>query len=107
MNTASTLLTAAGPHVHTLAASGLFSSGTEVAYMIEGLLAAVALVTGTAGTIGKSHKEGAGSALTNQVVVIALSVTIFLSSGIAAIITHEMASHGVTNHVHVPNPYGQ
>ncbi len=106
MNTATTLM-AAGPHVQILAAGGLFSSGTSISYMVEGLLAAVSLVTGTFHTVGKSSKEGAGSALTHQVVVIALSVTIFLSAGIAAIVTHELASHGVHNTVNVPNPYGQ
>lgn len=106
MNTATTLL-AAGSNVHTLAAAGLFSSGTSIAYMVEGLLAVVSLVTGTFHTVGKSSKEGAGSALTHQVVVIALSVVIFLSSGFAAIATHELAAHGVHNNVNVPNPYGQ
>ena len=75
--------------------------------MVEGLLAAVSLATGTFHTVGKSTKEGAGSALTHQVAVIALSVVIFLSAGIAAIVTHELQSHGVHNTVNVPNPYGQ
>jgi hypothetical protein len=45
--------------------------------------------------------------MTHQFLVIGLSVTIFLSAGIAALITHEFQSHGVTNHVNVPNPWGQ
>ncbi len=93
-------------HVQVLA-DGLFTSGTSIAYMLEGLLAAVALVVGTMATLGKAHKEGAGSALTNQFLVIGLSVTIFLSAGIAAVITHEFQSHGIRNAVNVPNPYGQ
>lgn len=93
-------------HVQVLA-DGLFSSGTSIAYMLEGLLAAVALVVGTMSTLGKANKEGAGSALTNQFLVIGLSVTIFLSAGIAAVITHEFQSHGIRNSVNVPNPYGQ
>jgi hypothetical protein len=85
----------------------LFSSGTSMAYMIEGLLAAVALVVGTMATLGKASKEGAGSGITHQFLVIFLSVIIFLSSGGAALFTRELQSHGVTNHVNVPNPWGQ
>jgi hypothetical protein len=92
--------------VHVLA-DGLFTSGTSIAYMIEGLLAAVAIVVGTVATLGKASKEGAGSGITHQFLVIGLSVTIFLSAGIAAVITHSFQSYGVTNHVNVPNPYGQ
>jgi hypothetical protein len=88
-------------------AGGLFTSGTSIAYMIEGLLAAVALVAGTMTTLSKTSKEGAGAGMTHQFLVIGLAVTIFLSAGIAALITREMQSHGVTNHVSVPNPWGQ
>jgi hypothetical protein len=88
-------------------AAGLFTSGTSMAYMLEGLLAAVSLVVGTVATLGKASKEGAGAGMTHQFLVIGLSVTIFLSAGIAALITHEFQSHGVTNHVDVPNPWGQ
>src|ERR1700710_2392873 len=98
--------TATPTHVQVLA-DGLFTSGTSIAYMLEGLLAAVALVVGTMSTLGKANKEGAGSALTNQFLVIGLSVTIFLSAGIAAVITHAFQSHGIQNSVNVPNPYGQ
>jgi hypothetical protein len=97
---------AAGAHVQ-YRAEGLFSSGTSIAYMIEGLLAAVALVVGTVATLGKASKEGAGSGMTHQFLVIGLAVTIFLSAGIAAIITNSFESHGVQNHVNVPNPWGQ
>jgi len=89
-----------------LLANGLFTSGTAIAYMIEALLAAVALVAGTMSTLGKTSKEGAGAGMTHQFLVIALSVTIFLSAGIAALITHELQSHGVSNHVNVPDPFG-
>jgi len=88
-------------------AEGLFTSGTSLAYMLEGLLAAVSLVVGTVTTLSKAGKEGAGAGMTHQFLVIGLSVTIFLSAGIAALITHEFQSHGVTNHVTVPNPWGQ
>jgi hypothetical protein len=88
-------------------AAGLFTSGTSMAYLLEGLLAAVALVVGTVTTLGKASKEGAGAGMTHQFLVIGLSVTIFLSAGIAALITHEFQSHGITNHVNVPNPWGQ
>ena len=105
---AGTLSAAVPAHVQVLAAGdGLFSSGTSIAYMLEGLLAAVALVVGTMSTLGKASKEGAGAGLTNQFLVIGLSVTIFLSAGIAAVITHEFQSHGIHNGVNVPNPYGQ
>jgi hypothetical protein len=100
------ITSAASPQVQVLAA-GLFTSGTSMAYMLEGLLAAVALVVGTVTTLGKASKEGAGAGMTHQFLVIGLSVTIFLSAGIAALITHEFQSHGVTNHVNVPNPWGQ
>lgn len=93
-------------HAQILAA-GLFTSGTSLAYMLEGLLAAAALVVGTVATLGKASKEGAGAGMTHQFLVIGLSVTIFLSAGIAALFTHEFQSHGVSNHVNVPNPYGQ
>jgi len=106
MNSAADMITAAGPQAQILAA-GLFSSGTDIAYMLEGLLAAVSLVVGTMATLGKASKEGAGAGLTHQILVIALSVTIFLSSGFAALMTHELQSHGVHNVVNVPNPYGQ
>jgi hypothetical protein len=97
---------AATPLAHVQAA-GLFTSGTSMAYLLEGLLAAVALVVGTVATLGKASKEGAGAGMTHQFLVIGLSVTIFLSAGIAALITHEFQSHGITNHVNVPNPWGQ
>lgn len=97
---------AATTHVQ-LRADGLFTSGTSIAYMLEGLLAAVALVVGTVATLGKASKEGAGAGMTHQLLVIGLAVTIFLSAGIAALITHEFQSHGVSNHVNVPNPWGQ
>jgi hypothetical protein len=87
--------------------NSIFTSGTSIAYLIEGLLAAVALVVGTFATLGKAGKEGAGSGLTHQFLVIGLSVTIFLSAGIAAVITHTFESHGIHNGVTVPNPYGQ
>lgn len=95
-----------GAHAQLLA-EGLFTSGTSLAYMLEGLLAAVSLVVGTVATLGKAGKEGAGAGMTHQFLVIGLSVTIFLSAGIAALITHEFQSHGVSNHVNVPNPWGQ
>ncbi|WP_071286303.1 hypothetical protein [Mycolicibacterium llatzerense] len=88
-------------------ADGLFTAGTSMAYLVEGLLAAIALVVGTVATLGKAGREGAGAGMTHQFLVIALSVTIFLSAGIAALFTHEFASHGVSNRVNVPNPFGQ
>lgn len=87
--------------------NSIFTSGTSIAYLIEGLLAAVALVVGTFATLGKAGKEGAGSGITHQFLVIGLSVTIFLSAGIAAVVTHTFESHGIHNGVNVPNPYGQ
>jgi hypothetical protein len=106
MNTVAAMITTAAPHAQIVAA-GLFSSGSDIAYMAEGLLAAVSLVVGTMATLGKASKEGAGAGLTHQILVVALSVVIFLSSGFAALMTHELQSHGVTNRVNVPNPYGQ
>ncbi|MEB3033400.1 hypothetical protein [[Mycobacterium] nativiensis] len=85
----------------------IFTSGTSIAYLIEALLAAIALVVGTMATLGKTSKEGAGAGMTHQFLVIGLSVTIFLSAGIAAAFTHTLESHGIRNNVNVPNPYGQ
>ena len=87
--------------------NSIFTSGTSIAYLIEGLLAAVALVVGTVATLGKAGKEGAGAGITHQFLVIGLSATIFLSAGIAAMVTHTFENHGVRNGVNVPNPYGQ
>ncbi len=87
--------------------NSIFTSGTSIAYLLEGLLAAIALVVGTVATLGKASKEGAGAGMTHQFLVIGLSVTIFLSAGIAAAVTHTMESHGIRNGVNVPNPYGQ
>jgi hypothetical protein len=98
--------TAATAHAQ-LRAEGLFTSATSMAYVLEGLLAAVALVVGTVATLGKASKEGAGAGMTHQFLVIGLAVTIFLSAGIAAVVTREFQSHGVANHVNVPNPWGQ
>ena len=87
--------------------TSIFTSGTSIAYLIEGLLAAIALVVGTVATLGKAGKEGAGHAITHQFLVIGLSATIFLSAGIAAMVTHTFERHGIHNGVNVPNPYGQ
>jgi hypothetical protein len=91
----------------TVLADGIFTSSTTVAYLIEGTLAAVALVVGTVATLGKASREGAGTGITHQFLVIGLAVTIFLSAGIAAVLTATLQSHGITNHVQVPNPFGQ
>ena len=87
--------------------NNLFTSGTSIAYTIEGLLAAIALVVGTVATLGKAGKEGAGAGITHQFLVIGLSATVFLSAGMAAMVTHTFENHGVRNTVNVPNPYGQ
>ena len=58
-------------------------------------------------TVARTWIRVPGAGLTHQFLVIGLSVTIFLSAGIAALITHEFQSHGITNHVNVPNPWGQ
>lgn len=105
--TAAEIINSAATAHAQLRAEGLFTSGTSMAYMLEGLLAVVALVVGTVATLGKASKEGAGAGMTHQFLVIGLAVTIFLSAGIAALVTHEFQSHGVTNHVNVPNPWGQ
>ena len=107
MTIATAMITSAAAHSQIVAAGTMFSSGVDIAYMAEGLLAAVSLVVGTMATLGKASKEGAGAGLTHQILVIALSVVIFLSSGFAALMTHELQSHGVTNRVNVPDPYGQ
>lgn len=93
--------------VEILAAPELFSSSKAILYSFEGLLAIVALVIGTVATIGKQGKEGAGSGITNQFGVIVLSVLIFLSASIAALITHGFSGYRVTPPAQVPNPWGQ
>ncbi|WP_243747911.1 hypothetical protein [Mycolicibacterium sp. CBMA 226] len=100
-------VTLAASQTHFEAADAFFQSGTAIAYSVEGLLALVALVAGTVATIGKAGKEGAGTGMTHQFLVIGLAVTIFLSCGIAALITHSFESHGVRNPVSVPSPWGQ
>ena len=91
----------------SLAAAGLFSSGTDLAFATIGFLAALALVIGTASAIRTHAKEGAGSGITAQIGTIVFSVLILLSVGIAAMITHEFNNHGIRNTVHVDSPWGQ
>ncbi|MBV8863306.1 MAG: hypothetical protein JO259_15825 [Mycobacterium sp.] len=90
-----------------LAAADLFTTGTSLAYSVEGFLAVLALVMGSVATIHKHGREGAGAGITSQIGTIVLAVLIFLSSGIAAVVTHEFNNHGIRNSVHVPNPWGQ
>jgi len=90
-----------------LAAGDLFTSGTSLAYAVEGFLAVMALVMGTVTAIRHHTREGVGSGITSQIGAIVFAVLIFLSSGIAAVVTHEFNSHGIRNSVHVPNPWGQ
>jgi hypothetical protein len=91
----------------TLAAPGLFTSGTDLAFAALGFLAAVALVIGTMSAIRTHAKEGAGSGITAQISTLIFSVLILLSVGIAAMITHEFNNHGIRNTVHVDSPWGQ
>lgn len=99
-------VSAAQVHIEA-AADGIFSSGVDMAYVALGLMAVFSLVAGTAATISKASKEGAGTALGHQMMVIVLSVVVFLSSGMAALAVHEMEHHGIRNTHRVPNPYGQ
>jgi hypothetical protein len=89
------------------AANDLFSSGTSLAYSVEGFLAVLSLVMGTITAIRHHTREGVGSGITSQIGAIVFAVLIFLSSGIAAVVTHEFNSHGIRNTVPVPNPWGQ
>ena len=75
--TAAQIISTATTSQVQLRGAGLFTSGTSIAYMLEGLLAAVALVVGTMTTLGKASKEGAGAGMTHQFLVIGLAVTIF------------------------------
>lgn len=90
-----------------VAASDLFTSGTSLAYSVEGFLAVLSLVMGTITAIRHHTREGVGSGITSQIGSIVFAVLIFLSSGIAAVVTHEFNSHGIRNTVPVPNPWGQ
>jgi hypothetical protein len=90
-----------------LAASDLFTSGTSLAYSVEGFLAVMALVMGTITAIRQHTRDGVGSGITSQIGTIVFAVLIFLSSGIAAVVTHEFNNHGIRNTVHVPSPWGQ
>jgi hypothetical protein len=99
--------TTADPRAAILAAGDLFTSGTSLAYSVEGFLAVMALVMGTVTAIRHHTREGVGSGITAQIGTIVFAVLIFLSSGIAAVVTHEFNSHGIRNSVHVPNPWGQ
>lgn len=91
----------------TLAAGGLFASGTDLIFATIGFLAAVALVVGTVSAIRTHAKEGAGSGITAQIGTIVFAVLILLSVGIAAMVTHEFNNHGIRNTVHVDNPWGR
>jgi hypothetical protein len=91
----------------TLAAGGIFSSGVDLAFATVGFLAAIALVIGTVSAIKVRMKEGAGSAITEQIGTIIFAVIILLSVGIAAMVTHEFNNHGIRNTVHVDSPWGQ
>jgi len=90
-----------------LATGDLFSSGTSLAYSVEGFLAVLALVMGTVTAIRHHTRDGVGSGITSQIGAIVFAVLIFLSSGIAAVVTHEFTKHGIHNSVPVPNPWGQ
>lgn len=91
----------------TQAAGDLFTSGTSMAYSVEGFLAVMALVMGTVTAIRQHTRDGVGSGITSQIGTIVFAVLIFLSSGIAAVVTHEFNNHGIRNTVHVPSPWGQ
>ena len=90
-----------------LAAGGIFTSGTDLAFATIGFLAAIALVIGTVSAIRTHVREGAGSGITAQIGTIVFSVLILLSVGIAAMVTHEFNNHGIRNTVHVDSPWGQ
>ena len=92
---------------HLLAAAGLFSAGTDLAFTTIGFLAALSLVIGTVSAIRTHAKEGAGSGITAQIGTIIFSVLVLLSVGIAAMVTHEFNNHGIRNTVHVDSPWGQ
>src|ERR1700682_3621701 len=95
------------PEPHVLAAAGLFTAVTDLAFTTIGFLAAVALVIGTVSAIRTHAKEGAGSGINAQIRTIVFSVLILLSVGIAAMVTHEFNNHGIRNTVHVDSPWGQ
>lgn len=90
-----------------LAAAGIFTSGTDLAFATIGFLAAIALVIGTVSAIRTHVREGAGSGITAQIGTIVFSVLILLSVGIAAMVTHEFNNHGIRNTVRVDSPWGQ
>ena len=90
-----------------IAAGGIFSSGTDLAFATIGFLAALALVIGTLSAIRVRMKEGAGSAITEQIGTIIFAVIILLSVGIAAMVTREFNNHGIRNTVHIDSPWGR
>ena len=90
-----------------IAAGGIFSSATDLAFATIGFLAAVALVIGTVSAIRVRMKEGAGSAITEQIGTIIFAVIILLSVGIAAMVTREFNNHGIRNTVHIDSPWGR
>ena len=90
-----------------IAAGGIFSSGTDLAFATIGFLAAVALVIGTVSAIRVRMKEGAGSAITEQIGTVIFAVIILLSVGIAAMVTREFNNHGIRNTVHIDSPWGR
>lgn len=92
---------------HVVAAAGLFTSGTDLAFGTLGFLSAIALVIGTVSAIRTHAKEGAGSGITAQIGTIVFSVLILLSVGIAAMVTREANNHGIRNPVPVQSPWGR
>jgi hypothetical protein len=90
-----------------IVAAGLFDAGRDLMLGALGFLAIVGLVIGTISAIRTQSREGSGAGITAQIGVIVFSVLIFLSVGIAALITREANSTGITNRVNVDSPWGR
>ena len=90
----------------TLAASGLFDSGTKLGMSVLVFLSIVALVIGTVSAIRKLM-EGAGTAITEEIGVCVLAAIILLSVGITSAFTREANDAGIRSPVPVNSVYGR
>ncbi|MCC9184370.1 MULTISPECIES: hypothetical protein [Mycolicibacterium] len=78
--------------------AGIFDTGTDMLLGAVVFLAVVAFVAGTLSAISKLRREGAGTAITEQIMVIAFSALIILGSGAVWLFVDEGENHGI----HVP-----
>ena len=90
-----------------LAATGIFTSGRDLILSGIGFLAVVALAVGSVSAIRAHSREGAGAGISAQIGTVIMAVLILMSVGLAAALTREANTRGITNPVRVDSPWGQ